>query len=227
MKYPDDFDSPAFPVGKPVAISRFMAIATMVVSLLVLFLCVLVVWGSRSQGIHPFLVSINPITGAWNVVGHNHGQTTITRSLALQESVLNRTFKNVFTISGDADLNSSLWDKCKREDCATRFLGDTEYGIYCSVSDELFDKFKSSIAEQNQMRFQSGERWNVVDMEMIPGTDVTNDQGRLWTIHARINSNITGIFNVVAYARISSNTQMYPHTMGFFVDTFNAYKISK
>ncbi|MBQ3039474.1 MAG: hypothetical protein IJD41_02850, partial [Alphaproteobacteria bacterium] len=67
MKYPDNFDTPTFPAGPRIALSRVMAIAIMVVFALILVAGGMILWASRSQQIHPFLVSVDDVTGAWTV----------------------------------------------------------------------------------------------------------------------------------------------------------------
>ena len=49
MKYPDDFNTPAFPAGRFVAVSRFMAVAVMVLFLGIGCLCGIILWAKKSE----------------------------------------------------------------------------------------------------------------------------------------------------------------------------------
>ena len=102
LDYPSDFNTPAFPAGKSVALSRLMGIASCVTFLLVIFLCGILIWAVRSQRIDPFIVEIDKLTGQWTVVGHSHGNGPIEYSakMALQESVLGNFTANWFSVSG-------------------------------------------------------------------------------------------------------------------------------
>ncbi len=224
LKYPDDFDAPAFPAGKPVAVSRFMGTVTAVLCVLIIFVAGLVLWSGKSQKIHPFLISVNEITGQWELVGHDHGQKTITRAQALQESLLARFTDNWFHISPVEPVNTHMWAQCERESCTTRVNADTTCAIFCDTSDEQFNVFSQQVKNQYLARFESGESWSVTNINMTPNTDVS-DKGGLWTIQAKVKSNLYGSFDIIAYARVSYNPDRYPQTMGYYVDTFYAYKV--
>ena len=104
MKYPDDFDTPTFPAGKQISASRAVSIAVMVVFLLILFACGLLLWVQKSVHVHPFLVSINEITGQWEIVGHQHTDVKqMTTVQTLQESVIGKFLEYHFFVTDDAD----------------------------------------------------------------------------------------------------------------------------
>ena len=91
MKYPDEFDTPTFPAGKQIAVTRVMSIAVMSVFLLILFACGLLLWVQKSVHVHPFLISINQVTGQWEIVGHQHSDVKeMTTVQSLQESVIGK-----------------------------------------------------------------------------------------------------------------------------------------
>ena len=48
LKYPDNFDTPTFPAGPRIALSRVMAIAIMVVFALIIVAGGMILWASRS-----------------------------------------------------------------------------------------------------------------------------------------------------------------------------------
>jgi glucan phosphorylase len=48
LKYPDEFETPTFPAGKQVAVTRAVSVAIMSVFLLILFACGLLLWAQKS-----------------------------------------------------------------------------------------------------------------------------------------------------------------------------------
>ncbi|MBQ0013204.1 MAG: hypothetical protein KBS86_01365 [Proteobacteria bacterium] len=227
LKYPDDFNTSAFPAGKPVAISRFMGIALMVVFVLIISVAGLTLWASRSRSIHPFLIYINRLTGQWMVVGHRHGNREITRSRTLQESLIYDFTTNWFTIYPDDKKNEILWSKCdRRTDCTRRGKLNLRCALYCDMSDDMFVTFNDTVAPQYNMRYTSGERWNVASVFAVPDMAI-NDKGGNWTVYAQIHSNTSGAFNIIAYVSVGYDIAQHTNTMGYYIKSFNAYKLDK
>ena len=119
MRYPDEFNIPTFPAGPRIASSRTLSIAIMTVFFLILCSCGLLLWVQRSVHVHPFLVSINGITGNWEIIGHQHGaMREMSTTQTLQESVIGKFIRNWFWIADNTDLNTARWNKCDRAaDC--------------------------------------------------------------------------------------------------------------
>ncbi len=234
MEYPDDFNTPAYPAGARIAATRIVSIAIMVVFFLIVCACGLLLWAQRSVTVHPFLVSVNPITGQWDIVGHRHDtvqEMTTTRSL--QESVIGKFVYNWFWISGNQDLNASLWKKCNREsDCnpeshTTDEIGAVACSLYCLSGDGLFTTFTSSVIPDYIKRVESGETWTVdmPTLQIMPlGT--IGDNGGSWQVRATLRSNTVAPINILAYIQVSRNTETYPQTLGYYVSDFNAYKMN-
>lgn len=234
MNYPSDFDAPAFPAGRSIAISRFMAIASCVMFLLVIFMCALLLWAVRSQRVDPFIVSINNITGQWTTLDHSHknGPIEYTALESLQQSVLGNFVANWFTISGDDAANERMWKTCERRDDyginATRPYGDTTCALYCASGGELFARLIKDIVPGYQLRVANGERWMVdkAQIQMQPAGEI-NENGGTWRVLATIQSNINGDMTVIGFAKIVRNIDSYPLTLGYYVADFNAYKIGE
>ena len=231
VKYPDDFDTPSFPAGRPVAVSRMVSVAVMIVFLLIAFTCAMLFWTQRSVQVHPFLVSINPITSQWEIVGHHHKETAeISAARALQESVIGKFMRNWFWIVNDEDINSARWKSCDRiTECAPNSVTDVladECAIYCISSEEMYLHFVEQIVPNYQTRIMNGENWEL-DMSSLQITPVgaVNAAGGMWQIRANIISNISGIITILAYAQVGYEKDEYAKTMGYYVKDFNAYKI--
>ncbi len=233
MDYPSSFETPAFPAGKRIAVSRFMAIGISVLFLLIIFMCGILFWVSRSQKIDPFLVSINNVTGRWIDVGHSHGNAPFEYSTTrtMQESVVGNFAAKWFMISEDAENNDALWKTCERNvDCIgenTPAYGINDCAIFCMTSEELFSRFVYDIVPDYQNRFANGERWNLdkANIQIEPASTVS-DVGGTWLLRANIQSNMSADINIVAFVKVARNVAFYPQNLGYYVADFNAYKIN-
>lgn len=251
MKYPDEFDTSTFPAGKQIAVSRIIGIVTMIVFLLIIFACVLLLWTQKSAHVHPFLVSINNITGQWEVVGHQHTDVKeITTTRALQESTIGKFLRYRFWITENQTLNAGIWRTCNRkidcnpenkkgvpddickklnldsETCAKIDLSTEACALYCLSGDNVHRIFTSNIMPKYTERATIGEVWtpDMSSVQILPVDQVT-ENGGTWQIRMTIKSSIHGSMRILAYASISRNLTMYPKTLGYYVVDFNAYRI--
>ena len=231
MKYPDEFDTPTFPAGKQIAVTRVMSIAVMSVFLLILFACGLLLWVQKSVHVHPFLVSINEITGQWEIVGHQHTDVKqMTTVQTLQESVIGKFLEYHFFVTDDAAFNANIWLGCNRAVACTPDKvgrGSEMCALYCLSGDEEHKNFEKNIVPQYQKMFANGEMWTLdaKSVELTPISEITS-AGGTWQIHATINSNLFGPIKILAYASVLQNTELYPQTLGYYVENFNAYRIN-
>lgn len=233
MEYPSDFDTPTFPAGKRIAVSRFMAIGISVAFLLIIFLCGILFWVSKSKSIDPFIVTTDNITGQWVVIGHSHGNAPIEYSArrALQESVVGTFVTNWLSISDDETVNEALWKTCDRtKDCIgenTPAYGNKECAIFCTSGEDLFSRFVYDVIPVYQTRVANGEKI-VIDKASIQITPVgtISDNGGTWQISLTAQSNLSGDTDIIAFAKVARSTISYPKTMGYYVADLNAYKVN-
>ena len=226
LKYPDNFDTPTFPAGPRIALSRVMAIAIMVVFALIIVAGGMILWASRSQQIHPFLVSIDDVTGAWTVVGHDHGERSISANRAMQESVIAKFTQNWYTISTIQSENEDIWyGFADRAECNADNRPNNAQ-IFCNAGDELYNYFIYNIVPEYQERIAAGETWSVdVDNIYLNETADVTDNGGTWRILTQIDSGVYGPIQVMAYIKLGRDMGNYPNTLGFYVMDFNAYNI--
>ena len=62
-------------------------------------------------------------------------------------------------------------------------------------------------------------------VQMLPMGDVT-EMGGVWQIRMTIKSKLYGPIQILAYANVLSNPELYPKTLGYYVADFNAYKLN-
>ena len=228
LRYPDSFNTPTFPAGPRIAVSRVMAIGVMVVFVLIMVLGGLIVWATRSQVVHPFLVSVDEFTGQWRLVGHDHGERTITKNHAMQESVIAHFTRDWFTVSLDASENDNLWyGYSQRSECNDNNVSERGK-IYCTSGEELYNHFIYNIVPDYQELIAAGETLSLSlsDIYVDPTGDVT-DNGGTWRVMADLESNQSGTITVMAYVKLGRNIELYPNTLGFYVMDFDAYNIGE
>lgn len=235
MEYPNNFDVPAFPAGKRIAISRFMAIGVSILCLVSIFMCGLIFWTYRSQKFDPIIVSINPETSQWTVIKNSNFQAPVEYSVTrtLQESVINNFITKWFLINANETENENLWKLCDRKnECngvKKASYTDNSCAIFCVTGEELFSSFTYDIVPDYQERFANGETWLIdnANIQIEPASKIS-ESGGMWKIEAKIISNISEPINIVAFAKVvrSSDISKYQMTMGYYVADFNAYKIT-
>ena len=232
MDYPGGFETPTFPAGRHIASTRLVAVVTMVVFFLIILTCGFLVWAQRSVRVHPFLVSVNQLTGAWTVVGHHHGDMPeITTSQSLQESVLAKFVQHWFWISSSESVNTAMWQSCDRStQCnpSDKTGIDTEScSVYCITSENVYSDFIENVVPGYQTRVSNGETWLVDGASlMFSSLGPVSANGGSWLVRAVVYSSTTGPIDVMGYATVSRDLQSYPQTLGYYVSQFNAYKMN-
>ena len=231
MDYPGGFEVPAFPAGKRIVVSRIMSVATMVVFLLIAFVCGMILWAQKSVTVHPFLVSVNHLTGQWEIIGHQHDEIKeVSTTRTLQESVIAKFMRNWFLVTTD-EVNTLLWQSCDRAtECNPKNKTGVDTGkcaIYCIAGDEIFNRFIQDVVPIYQISVMAGEMLGLQmsSLQILPiGT--ISESGGMWQIRAVIESSLAKPINILAYAQVERNLDLYPQTLGYFVSDFNAYKMN-
>ena len=231
MEFPDDFNAKTFPAGPRLMTARIVSVATMVVFLLIVCVCGLLLWTQRSVHVHPFLISINPITGQWDIVGHEHGgMRELTTTQSLQESVIGKFIQQWYFIPENISSSARLWsDKCEREtNCTSDAQSDintNQCELYCISSQTLYDTFINTVVPDYTNRIALGEHLSadMSTLQLLPLDEITADGGN-WQIRVTLYFGTSDEINILAYARIGRDTNAYPQTLGYYVSDFNAYR---
>jgi hypothetical protein len=223
LDYPGNFETPANPAGTRIAVSRFMAICASVMFLVIVFLCGILIWSSRSDKLVPFLISTNNDTGEWAVVGRASPDLEYSVERTMQESVIGNFARQWFKISKDDDENDDRWKKCERTACAA----SGACAIYCASGDELFSRFMFEVLPDYKSRVSNGEAWELDEKTMvITPAGAISEVGGTWQIQTSVRSNFSGVLEIKAFVKVARNKAYYPQTMGFYVADFNAYRMN-
>ncbi len=229
MEYPDNFDTPAFPAGKRIAVSRLFAILTSGLFVAILGVCGLLMWTTRSATVDPFIISVDKITGAWSVVGHSHGRIEYSASRTMQESVIANFARDWFTVGTDSE-NNALWQTCDRErvcmsDNAPAHT-DGVCALYCAAGDDVFNRFLYNVVPAWAEIAANGGRvsLNMAYLQITPIGAIT-DVGGTWQISATV-STPDGDMQIIAFAKVARLESRYPRTLGYYIADFNTYRIN-
>jgi len=231
LKYPDDFNTPAFPAGKFVAVSRFMATAIMVVFFLIICLCGLIFWVKKTQDVSPFLISLSPNDERWTVVAHDNHTDEVPAYYVLQESLLNKFARNWFTVSNDDQVNQAIWKNCAEEKHICQgSTGDNAdvCAIYCASNIAVFDAFtKVVLPTYSELLTKQNIVWNVVNISIKPVDSVKSvtDTGGMWKLNIAVDDG-ANIINFIGYAVTAYDAGQHPKTMGYYVANFNTYRMN-
>ena len=232
MKYPDDFNTPAFPEGKFFAVSRFMATVVMVVFFIIVCLCGFIFWVKKNQDITPFLVYMGPNNERWTMVAHDNHITEIPAYYALQESVLNRFIKSWFTINDDVWLNNANWSDCS--DNRSVCLEDNDNSdidtcaIYCTSGDLVFKNFKAVVLPiYSELEANEGAVWTVEKVSIRPLTSwkLIKETGGVWQFDTTVKTGVQEI-KFTGYATIAYDIRQHPKTMGYYITEFYTYRMN-
>ncbi len=229
MDYPDNFKTSAFTAGSKIAISRAMAIGTLVVFFISVYICGLIIWSHSSKNVSPYLISTNPDTGVWSVVAKQDNKIERDIYYTVQESLVANTIKNWFTVGPDIDENAIAWEKCDADYCAgdENFLyGTRKCAISCSVSDDVYFNFSDTVLPHYNQLEKNGEMWtiNPETLDIIRTSEISSKGGN-WLARGTVVSNTGREFYVRVFVNIRRAPLNYPQTMGFYVSDFNAYRV--
>lgn len=227
MEYPGNFDNPANPAGRSVAISRFMAILTAIAFVLIVFLCGILIWSARSDRLKPYLISATD--AEWKIVGNSTNIREYSVDRTMQESIVGNFVHDWFHICENKDENTEAWKRCDRTVCAsgeTLLSGSRSCAIYCAAGDDVYSRFYATIMPGYEARANKNETWDILDRDMkITPLGKITDAGGTWRVDATLKSNITGTHPLQIYIKVARNKNYYPSTLGFYVADFNAYKV--
>ncbi len=230
MDYPEDFDTPAFPAGKRIAISRTIGVWVMVAFFFVIACCVALPWLQNSRTVSPYVIYVDGMRGKWEMVGQVESQKIVPYYESVQRALAGIFTEKWFTISDNPDKNAKNWAQCNREtDCFDRISNTFESSngcdIYCISGDNMYRRFTENVLPMYKSYESMGQRWNVdiPRIEITPSGNPTKDGG-MWIVRTRVRSNFNGDFNVIAYVKIARDEARYPQTLGFYVTSFNAYR---
>lgn len=228
MMYPDDFNTPAFPSGKYVAISRFMAVSVMVLFFLIVCVCGVILWVKNTQSTSPFLISITPGGERWTLVSHENHTKQLPVYFVLQESVVNNFARQWFTISDNILENTATWsDGCSRDSDECKIGGTNTCAIFCDTDDNVFNNFKKHVLPvYEDMETNESAVWRVTSVRARP-VDVRaiSKNGGTWrlTVHVDTGGVDTVFFG---FARVGYNSIEYPKTMGYYISDFNMFRMN-
>ena len=229
MNYPNEFDTPTFPAGKTIALSRGVSIWTLTISFLIICACGLMLLLVRSKNNYPFLISTDQLTSDWSVVAYPEKEREISVKEITQENLVRKYVDYWFSINKNDFINDSLWQECSDTDCEKPEQYDPmnrKCALFCSSDKEIFEQFTAKIMPEYRARIeQKSETMRVVSQIITPpatGANATN----VWQSYVIVDSSVNGKFDVLVFLELGKEDGKYPATLGYYVKDFNSYRMS-
>ncbi len=230
LNYPDNYQTSAFVAGKKLAISRLMAIWTLIAFFIAICLCGILIWTTRSKNTDPFLIATNPDSGLWTVVGSTNTKNEKSIYYTMQEALIAHTIKDWFTIDPRATVNEKTWQKCELSFCSDEnnfVFGSKKCAIYCSVSSAIFSEFQDNVLPKNIIKQNNSEIWTINEQNLdITRTSIIDEKGGNWLANGTIVSASGEEINVKIFITVKNDIVNFPQTMGFYITEFNAYRMN-
>lgn len=232
MDYPNDFNVPAFPAGKSVALARSVSVWISIVFFFIVVMCGFLLLNIHLRKNFPFLISINQITEDWTVVAYPGERTKpVPQYQYIQEKLVHDFVKDWFTISEDMGTNERLWKKCSVNECKNpeQFNPNNKIcAISCKSDASVFADFETKVLPNYQARIdQAHEKWSVSPKGLLINQNLISENSSRWQVNVIVNSSIMGNFNVFIFIDVERDVDSYPATFGYYIKQFNAYRIAK
>lgn len=229
MDYPNDYNIKSFPAGKTIAFSRSVSIWISIAFFLIVALCGFVLLGIHFKQNYPFLISIDPFTDEWNVVTYpgKQDKESIPQYQIVQEKLVQDFVTNWFTISAITSDNEERWKSCSMEECADveQFRPDNiKCAISCKSDAVVFEDFsKNVLPDYKSIIVAQSGKWGVGGMLITPNK--ITKSGGAWQVYTTIYSTLSPAFNTLSFITIEQDQNLYPATLGYYVKTFNSYRL--
>lgn len=231
MDYPNDFNVPAFPAGKTVALARSVSIWISIVFFLIVTACGFLLLDIHFRKNFPFLISINPITEDWTVMAYpEEKEKPIPQHEYIQEKLVHDFVKDWFTISDDENINKDIWAQCSKDECKSplQFNPMNKFcAIACKSAHAVFEDFEKKVIPNYQARItQAGEKWSILPRRILINKIFTSEKSSKWQVYTAIHSSLQGDFDVLIFIDVERDADLYPATFGYYINQFNSYRIT-
>jgi len=216
-----------------------MGIGVLVMCLVIIFMCSMILWATTARTVHPYIITVDSITGNWEIVEPVYSQNKLSINELAQMSTVNKFVQDWFYISPDTQSNDVRWTPCTDAECNDSnnvLYGGKECVLYCMSGKDLFKTFSDNIVPDYRERAAHGQYWFIKPetIRITPAGEISATRG-IWRVDATVMSNV-GDFQILAYANVEQSTPTnnatdgaYPmnfvQTQGFRVTTFNSYRI--
>lgn len=232
MNYPNDFNVPAFPAGKTIALARSVSVWISIVFFLIVTMCGFLLLNVHLRKNFPFLISVNPLTEDWTVIAYpGEKEKSIPQYQYIQEKLVHDFVKDWFTISGNMETNERIWKKCSNDECraSIQFNPNNKIcALSCKSDATVFDDFIKNVLPNYRARVdQAKEKWNLQQKGILINQIMVSEKGSKWQVYAVVNSSVMGNFDVLIFVDVERNIDLYPSTFGYYINQFNSYRITQ
>lgn len=209
----------------------------MVAFFLVVACCIAIPYLQNNRTVSPYVIYVDGMHGKWEMVGQVRPNIVVPYYDSMQRALAGIFTKKWFTISDNPGVNSKNWMQCDRATACTdrvsnTFETDIGCDIYCMAGDNMYRNFADNVLPMYKEYESMGQRWFVNSDKITISSGERNKNansanGGTWIVRARVQSNLNGDFDVIAYVKIAYDIERYPQTLGFYVADFKAYRESQ
>ena len=228
MDYPNGFDIKSFPAGRTIALSRAFAVWISITFFLIVAMCVFLLLGLHFKKNYPFLISVDPFTDEWSVITYpgKSEKESVRQYQIVQEKLVSDFVKNWFTISNNAQINKARWQQCSVEECAQSEQinpDNINCAISCKSDVKVFEEFTNNVLPDYRAYADASGTWNAERMLITPNT--VNETSGTWQAVVSVHPSMSAPFNALIFVTIEQDVNRYPATLGYYIKTFNSYRI--
>ncbi|MDR1071438.1 MAG: hypothetical protein LBL21_02245 [Rickettsiales bacterium] len=219
MDYPQRFFQRMFAWGRPLELSRRLAIYSGALVLLIAAAAGAIAWARRSQSAKPYFIYAAE-GGEWLVYSeHLRSRDSETPwHRLMQESVAVKYARDYLRVpAGLADADD-LWCKCGG-DCGD---GLGKCALCCASGSGIFDDFERNIMPEWRKKFGGGES---AELEKIEAAALgeADERGGTWMLTGVLASSKSPAKKVTAFVRIERARGGRGQTLGYYVGGFDFY----
>lgn len=191
-------------------------------------MCVLLLQGMHFKKNYPFLISVDPFTEEWTVITYpgKSRKESVHQYQIVQEKLVRDFVTNWFTISGNQQINEARWQQCDIEECAQSEQinpDNIECAISCKSDVAVFEEFKNNVLPDYRTYAGASGKWAAERMLITPNE--VNETSGSWQVVVSIHPSMSASFDALVFITIEQDQNKYPATLGYYIKTFNSYRI--
>ncbi len=174
------------------------------------------------------MISVDPFTNEWSVITYP-GKTekeSVHQYQIVQEKLVSDFVKNWFTISGNAQTNEARWQQCSVEECAQSEQINPDNitcAISCKSDVKVFEEFTTNVLPDYRAYTKASGTWTAERMLITPNT--VNETSGTWQVIVSVRPSMSASFNALVFITIEQDSNKYPATLGYYIKTFNSYRL--
>ena len=96
--------------------------------------------------------------------------------------------------------------------------------LFCRSDSAVFEEFSENVLPEYTAYANANGKWTVGRMLITP--TMVNQTSGTWQVVTTIYTNMNTAFNVLTFITIEQDQDTYPATLGYYIKSFNSYRIT-